>query len=151
MTVVIAVIAILAAAMIPTVSGAIQKATISADTQFAAGMNIQLAMWEVDQGSIRDEEDLRAAINHSYGTAETPDYYASLLPKSSKYGYHFFYDVQNKQVILKRYEDLLPDPAEPALLDAGILAPTFAPSSPRSLVIGGKNYFPEFPACQMQA
>ena len=64
MVIVIAVIAVLAAVMIPTSSGVINKANVSADQQFAASLNVQLAMWEVDNGVIDSESDLRDAINH---------------------------------------------------------------------------------------
>ena len=163
MVIVIAVIAILAAVLIPTVSGVIQKANVSADQQFAASLNIQLALWEVDNGAIKNENDLRNAINHYYGeynedgTLKT-DYYASFAPKSAKYGYHFWYDVENKIVVLNKYEDLDPtadvslgfvlfgvayadeEPAvEPA--DPAPVVIVFSPESPRSLDIVGKNYF----------
>lgn len=112
MVIVIAVIAILATVLIPTISGVIQQANISADRQFAASLNIQLAMWEVDNGTIDSESDLRDAINYYYGDPDESgvpqnDYYSTLAPKSGKYGYHYWYDVENKQVLLSTYEDLL--------------------------------------------
>ncbi|MBR5137093.1 MAG: type II secretion system protein [Clostridia bacterium] len=163
MVIVIAVIAILAAVLIPTVSGVIQKANVSADQQFAASLNIQLALWEVDNGAIKNENDLRNAINKYYGEYDEDgnlktDYYASFAPKSAKYGYHFWYDVENKIVVLNKYEDLDAtaevslgfvlfgvayadeEPAvEPA--DPAPVVITFSPESPRSLDIVGKNYF----------
>ena len=52
MVIVIAVIAILATVLVPTISGVIQKANHSADQQFVASLNVQLALWEVDNGDI---------------------------------------------------------------------------------------------------
>lgn len=132
MVIVIAVIAILATVMIPTVAGVIQRANISADTQFAASLNIQLAMYSVDH-EIENESDLRDAINYYYGNAENPDYYASFTPKSGKYGYHYWYDVANKQVVLKTVADLIGDGTMPtAMLTGG-----FATDSLRSGLIEG--------------
>ena len=151
MVIVIAVIAILAAAMIPAVSGVIRQANISADRQFAASLNIQLAMWEVDNGEIASESNLRDAINDFYGKWEDEekmtlaadgDFYAALEPKSGKYGYHYWWNATDKQVVLAKYEELLPDDGA-APTEVGILS--FSPASPRSLLIptaeGEKNFF----------
>ena len=107
MVIVIAVIAILATVLVPTISGVIQKANHSADQQFVASLNVQLALWEVDNGDIASEADLRKAINFYYGTEETPDYYATLAPKSAAQGYHYWWDAENSIVVLDTYEGLL--------------------------------------------
>lgn len=135
LVVVIAVIAILSTILVPTISGVIQKANHSADTQFAASLTIQLAMESVD-GDIKNEAELRNAINKYYGA----DFYDSLAPKSGKYGYHFWYDVAEQTVVLKSYEELVAPVAGRA-----VAAPSFSPASPRSLMVntpeGLKNYF----------
>ncbi len=101
MVIVIAVIAVLAAVMIPTISGVIQMANVSADKQFAASLNIQLALWEVDNGEIASESDLRDAINDLYGElAEDGDYYAIMTTKSAKGGYYYWYDYNNGAVFV---------------------------------------------------
>ena len=64
MVIVIAVIAILATVLVPTISGVIQKANHSADQQFVASLNVQLALWQVDNGEIKSESDLREAIKY---------------------------------------------------------------------------------------
>ena len=104
MVIVIAVIAILATVLIPTFGNIIQKAHVSADTSFAGSLTMQLAVWEADpaNGKIENESDLQAAIDSFYGEG----YYASLEPKSGKHGYHFWYDVAAKQVVLKSLEEL---------------------------------------------
>ena len=99
MTIVIAVIAILATVMIPTIGGMIEKAYVSKDTQFAASLNVQLALWEVDHGNIENEDDLRNAVNAFY---ESGYYETKLAPESGNYGYHFLYDITNGQVITKK-------------------------------------------------
>ena len=135
LVVVIAVIAILSAVLVPTISGVIQKANHSADTQFAASLTIQLAMESVD-GDIKNEAELRDAINKYYGAG----FYDTLAPKSGKYGYHFWYDVAEQTVVLKSYEELVAPVAGRA-----VAAPSFSPASPRSLMVntpeGLKNYF----------
>lgn len=133
MVIVIAVIAVLAAVMIPTISGVVNKANVSADQQFAASLNVQLAMWEVDHGAIESESDLRDAINYYYGEGGTIDFYSGLTPKSGKQGYHYWYDAEEKQVVLATYDELARGRAAGDYI--------FAPASLRSLIIGGKNYF----------
>ena len=150
MVIVIAVIAVLAAVMIPTISGVIQMANVSADKQFAASLNIQLAMESVDR-EILNESDLRDVINKYYGKWEDEektilaadgDFYATLAPKSGKHGYHYWYNTTDKQVVLAKYEELLPDGGV-APTEVGVLS--FSPASPRSLLIptaeGEKNFF----------
>lgn len=134
MVIVIAVVAVLAAVMIPTVAGVINMANVSADEQFAASLNVQLAMWEVDYGPIDSESDLREAINWYYGDEGTEDFYKDLAPKSGKQGYHYWYDVENKQVLLERYEDLKSGNNRAA-------NNSFSPESPRSIQKGSRTYF----------
>jgi len=133
MVIVIAVIAVLAAVMIPTISGVIKKANHSADTQFAASLSMQLATWEADpaNGVIDSEEKLREAMEAFYDA----DFYDTLAPKSGKDGYHYWYDVESKKVILATCDEL----NEVATFALGDY--TFSPASPRSLILGGKNYF----------
>ena len=112
MVIVIAVIAILATVLVPTFGGIIQKANHSADTQFVASLNVQLAMWQVDHGEIANESDLREAINYYYGDEGAVDYYATLSPKSAPQGYHYWWNVAEKRVDLKAVTiDDIPDTA----------------------------------------
>ena len=140
MTIVIAVIAILATVMIPTIGGMIEKAYVSKDTQFGASLSVQLALWEVDkQREIESEGDLREAINDIYNEGNS-GYFEALTPSSSKYGYHYWYDVENGQVLLSTYEKLA-DPDGDGVMGSATVEPTFSPSCPRSLIIDGKNYY----------
>lgn len=135
MVIVIAVIAILAAVLIPTISGVIKSATISNDQQFAANLNVQLALWEVnEERTITSESDLRDAITKIFETNDEVNY-DTLAPKSGKYGYHYWYNATDKQVVLSTYDELV-NPSR-----AVSPAPTFSPANPRSLMIGEKNYF----------
>ena len=107
MVIVIAVIAILATVLIPTISGVIQMANKSADQQFAASLNVQLALWEVDNGQIADEYDLRDAINYYYGEqAEDGDYFATMTTKSVKQGNYYWYDYTNKVIEVGTVEEM---------------------------------------------
>ena len=118
MVIVIAVIGILATVMIPTISGMIERANKSADTQFAASLTIQLAMHSVN-GGINSEEDLREAFKEFYDE----DYYdTKLVPKAAKSGNHFWYDVETGAVVAATYEKLLSDnPKDPTQLSIGTI------------------------------
>lgn len=142
MVIVIAVIAVLAAVMIPTISGVIQMANVSADKQFAASLNIQLAMESVDR-EILNESDLRDVINKYYG-AEGEDYFETKLsPKSAKHGYYFWYDYTNKTVVVGTVEDIAELAAQTPGAATMSAVPmigggeTFSPASLRSDLIEG--------------
>ena len=140
MVIVIAVIAILAAAMIPAVSGVIRQANISADRQFAASLNIQLAMESVDR-EIQNENDLKDVINKFYGA----DYFETQLsPKSAKHGYYFWYDYTNKTVTVGTVEEIADlaahTPTAPTMSAVPMIGGgkgTFSPASLRSDLIPG--------------
>lgn len=161
MVIVIAVIAVLATVMIPTISGVIDKANVSVDQQLAASLNTQLAVWEADsQKTINSEEELIEVLGEFYDG----DFYENLKPKSGDQGYSYWFDAETRRIILARSEDLR-DPnfkllesdsdllPEILLLsagmdDAGRAADDpykFEPNSPRSLLIdtakGPKNLF----------
>ena len=93
LVIVIAVIAILAAVLIPTFSSVIKKAKISADQQTAANINTALSAYAVENG-IDGTEDLYKAISDLYGDS----FQQVLQPQSASYGYHFWYDVQSNRI-----------------------------------------------------
>lgn len=103
LVVVIAVIAILAAVLIPTFSNVVQNAKVSNDTQTASTLNVALAAYNVED-PITSEDDLRAAVDGTYGEG----YYDSLEPESAEYGYHFWYNTETNRIELSRSEDLGP-------------------------------------------
>ena len=136
MVIVIAVIGILDTVMVPTISGMIERANKSADTQFAASLTIQLAMHSVN-GGINSEEDLREAFKEFYDE----DYYdTKLVPKAAKSGYHFWYNTLNGSVTAGTYQDIVdmagPETAGPARGDFN-----FETSNPRTVVTANGNCF----------
>ena len=95
LVIVIAVIAILAAVLIPTFSTVIKKAKVSADEQAAANMNTALSAYAAESG-INGTEDLDKVFSDIYGES-----YAKVLqPQSASYGYHFWYNVSTNRVEL---------------------------------------------------
>ncbi len=97
LVIVIAVIAVLAAVMIPTFGALIEKANISADEAEITSLNTQLAIMD-----ITSEADLYNAIVETYGE----DVANKFAPRSAKYGYHYWYDTYTNTVILKTYSEL---------------------------------------------
>ena len=137
MVIVIAVVAVLATVMIPTISGVIDKANVSVDQQFVASLNTQLALWEVDNHKIANEKDLSDAINYYYGEYDdagnlTEDFYSKLAPKSGKQGYHYWWDAVDATVRLLNDKEMSKFP--------GVIAednvPAFAPGNPRTIANG---------------
>ena len=127
LVIVIAVIAILAAVMIPTFGGIIKRANISADTQIAASMNTQLSIYKAEGKKIETEADLWAALQSD------ADFTSQLDPKSAKHGYHYWYDVEKNEIKLLANADVLNTETQ-AVLNAdpeGNVATPFAQAAPR--------------------
>lgn len=101
LVIVIAVIAILAAVMIPTFSSIVQKASLSVDSQTVALINKSISVYLVDS-DITSESDLEKAVDSALGIGK----YETLSPKSASQGYHFWYDYAAQQVVLSRYAEL---------------------------------------------
>lgn len=101
LVIVIAVIAILAAVMIPTFTGIIKRANISADQQLAASINTQLSIYKAEGNKIETEADLLKALQSD------EDFTAHLNPKSAKHGYHYWYDATKQAVELLTYDEVL--------------------------------------------
>ena len=99
LVIVIAVIGILAAVLIPTFSGVIKNANISNDTQVAAGLTTELRVALPGQ-EITTEAELMAAI-----AIIDPDG-TKLVPKSLKYGYHFWFEMETQTIILAKAEEI---------------------------------------------
>lgn len=95
LVIVIAVIAVLAAVLIPTFSGIIKQANISADKAELASLNTNLAAAKVDS-EIKNINDVYRVIEETYG-AET---LASFAPRSAKHGYCYWYDSAKNEVVL---------------------------------------------------
>lgn len=91
LVIVIAVIAILAAVLIPTFSGIIKKANISADTQLCKNMNTALSMAKAEGKALDTMEDVLFAINEAGYVIE------NLNPTTE--GYYFAWDQKNGQIL----------------------------------------------------
>ena len=111
LVIVIAVIAILAAVLIPTFSGIVKKAHVSNDTTAARNLSMQLSVYSVD-GKIKNESDLRDAINELMGSGY---YEGNLIPQSANQGYHFWYDIQQGTVVVQTAADIVALAAERAV------------------------------------
>ena len=96
--IVIAVIAVLAAVLIPVFFSMVKNARISADNTTVTNLNKAVATKE----SIGSFQELTSAIEDVYGLA----YLQSLAPVSAVYGNHFWFDNSLKKVILSTIEDL---------------------------------------------
>ena len=101
LVIVIAVIAILAAVLVPTFSNMILSAKVSNDNQTVAALNVALTAAS-SQGSVSSEEDLRKAVDDVYGSG----FYDSMQPESASYGYHFWYNMQFQEIIGNHTVDL---------------------------------------------
>lgn len=101
LVIVIAVIAILAAVLVPTFSNMILSAKVSNDNQTVAALNVALTAAS-SQGSVSLEEDLRKAVDDVYGSG----FYDSMQPESASYGYHFWYNTKSGMIELARTGDL---------------------------------------------
>ncbi|MBE6566504.1 MAG: type II secretion system protein [Ruminococcaceae bacterium] len=133
LVIVIAVIAILAAVMIPTFTGIIKRANISADEQLAASINTQLSIYKAEGNKIETEADLIKALKSD------ADFTAQLNPKSAKHGYHYWYNAEKQTVELISNEDLLdPDKREQLKFNAGGNGANvgFAHAAPRTIFPG---------------
>ena len=91
LVIVIAVIAILAAVLIPTFAGIIKKANISSDTQLCKNMNTALSMAKAEGKSVDTMEDVLFAINEAGYVIE------NLNPTTE--GYYFAWDKKNGLIL----------------------------------------------------
>ena len=98
LVIVVAVIAILAAVLIPTFSGIIAKANLSADQQAVRQMNTALAMYEAENGKPKNLTEAKKALDEALVNVES-----GLVPVTQ--GYAFYWDSANNKIILVSSED----------------------------------------------
>jgi len=91
LVIVIAVIAILAAILIPTFSGIIRKANIANDTALAKNMNTALVMAEAEGREVEDVSDVLQIVNEAGYVIE------NLNPTTN--GYYFVWDEETNQIL----------------------------------------------------
>ena len=96
LVIVIAVIAILAAVLIPTFAGIIKKANLSSDQQAVRNMNVALATDEATNG--KPQNLLEATMNMAKAGYDFENY----KPLSSDY--RFFWDSVNNKIVLAEKE-----------------------------------------------
>ena len=93
LVIVIAVIAILAAVLIPTFAGIIKKANLSADQQAVRQMNTALAMYEAENGKPANLIEAKKALDAALVNVE-----GGLVPVTQ--GYAFYWDSNNNEIVL---------------------------------------------------
>lgn len=93
LVIVVAVIAILAAVMIPTFSGIIAKANLSADQQAVRQMNTALAMYAAENGAPKDVIEVKKALDAHFVNVD-----GGLVPVTQ--GYAFYWDSAKNEIVL---------------------------------------------------
>lgn len=99
--VVIAILAILSTVGIIGYNSFTEKAYVSNDETRAELINRHLQMYQLDN-PINSEDDLKIVIDEMYGE----EAFNKLEPQSAKYGYHYWFNIETKQVKLSKVEDL---------------------------------------------
>ena len=102
LVIVIAVIAILATALIPTFGGLIKSANHTADVQTAKNLTTLILSYSMDH-KIESEQDLVNAINEGMGDDK---YYQNLKAKNAKYGSCFWYDYDSYTIEVGTIEEM---------------------------------------------
>ena len=93
LVIVIAVVAILAAVLIPTISSVVDNANLSSDEQVAVNLTKQIKI-SLATNEINDESDIWNILEETYG-----ENYAEALVAKSK-GNNFWYDIEKKEVFV---------------------------------------------------
>lgn len=99
--VVIAILAILSTVGIIGYNSFTEKAYVSNDETRAELINRHLQIYQMDN-PLNSEEDLKVVIDEMYGE----DAFNKLEPQSAKYGYHYWFNIETKQVKLSKVEDV---------------------------------------------
>lgn len=112
--IVIAIIGILAAVLIPSITGYIDKAKLSNDRTDVANMNKILATTldiEIENTNYLEAPDIRAIINEKAGGIY------DFIPRSAADGYSYWYNKSKKQIVLAKASEL-----ETGLFGLGVFA-----------------------------
>lgn len=112
--IVIAIIGILAAVLIPSITGYINKAKLSNDRTDVANMNKILATTldiEIENTKYLEAPDIRAIINEKSGGIY------DFIPRSAADGYSYWYNKSKKQIVLAKASEL-----ETGLFGLGVFA-----------------------------
>lgn len=101
--IVIAIIGILAAVLIPSLTGYINKAKLSADRQEAASMNKIINTYLIENpemASNLDGGNIRTIINSLSGSK------FDFISNNANHGYYYWYDIENKKVEVSKVSAL---------------------------------------------
>ena len=126
LVIVIAVIAILSAVLIPTFGSIIKSANVASDQTTAANLTTELHIY-LKGNVITSEADLIKALNDP----ELGFNADKLTPKTSNYGYHYWYDMENQTIIVETSDEISKKPVR--------RDPNFANSSFRDVY--GTGYY----------
>ena len=99
--VVMAILAILTTVSTVGYFSFIEKAKISNDNTFASELNTLIQTMKVEDEEITYEDLCKMYLE------QTGEDISTLKPQSAEYGYHFWFDQNNEEVIVARSEDLI--------------------------------------------
>ena len=100
LVIVIAVIAILAAVMIPTFSGVIESAKVSTDTANAGILSTELKVALMNSEETITEANAHRLLKEEFAAGKS----GGIVPQSAGYGYHFVYNFNNGTIEVKTPE-----------------------------------------------
>ncbi len=102
LVVVIAVIAILAAVLIPTFGNVVQSAKISADKANANTYSLQLNLFVRDNGYTITSENASDILKNQFLSQVNGE----ISPQSAQFGYHYYYNFSNGAIELKHNSEV---------------------------------------------
>lgn len=102
LVIVIAVIAILAAVMIPTFSGVIESAKVSTDTANAGILSTELKVALMNSEETITEANAHRLLKEEFAAGKS----GGIVPQSAGYGYHFVYNFNNGTIEVKHISEI---------------------------------------------
>ncbi|HIT78129.1 MAG TPA: pilin [Candidatus Limihabitans stercoravium] len=102
LVIVIAVIAILAAVMIPTFSGVIESAKVSTDTANAGILSTELKVALMNNEETITEANAHRLLKEEFAAGKS----GGIVPQSAGYGYHFVYNFNNGTIEVKHISEI---------------------------------------------
>lgn len=102
LVIVIAVIAILAAVMIPTFSGVIESAKVSTDTANAGILSTELKVALMNSEETITEANAHRLLKEEFAAGKS----GGIVPQSEGYGYHFVYNFNNGTIEVKHISEI---------------------------------------------
>lgn len=102
LVIVIAVIAILAAVMIPTFSGVIESAKVSTDTANAGILSTELKVALMNSEETITETNAHRLLKEEFAAGKS----GGIVPQSAGYGYHFVYNFNNGTIEVKHISEI---------------------------------------------